>query len=472
MANSGAPEREAGSEVNATPLVGRLVKLGSLCIVVAIAVVALVVYLTPLEDPAALPGPTQPLDGPSIPLPTVQLPRAAAELSNEQLQTELLREIDALQTRFPNLPAALHVAAMTYAGLRQTKQAEELWQTCIQLDPKHVGPRLGLATLLTERGDDQAAIEVLKAALSDDCASPEVFYRLATAQTRLGNVKDAETTLITAVESFPDVSENWLLLGQTKNQLQQFKEAEDCLRKAIELGNETSTVYFALANACQRQGKEEQAAKFRQRFSELKAKDPSASRERTFQEIYQQALVPMVVSNLASAAAVYARQGEIEDAERLYLRALEIVPENPQALEELTSLYRHGGRIADANLAQARLVELAPDSVIYRLNQANLLAQLGDLQSAAQTLEKARSLRPDLALPYIALAQVHSQLGDLQQARLFAEAAVRREPSVQGYGLLATICQALGDDEAAAKARELAKGLAGSDTRLELPLTP
>ncbi len=460
MENAESSQLEPGTPEASRPPLRRLLGLGFLCLIIAVAVVLVIAWFNPPEEPASLPAALPLLDSPSPPLPSVHLPTSAASISNEQLQAEALQEIEGLQSRLQNSPESLHVAAMAYAGLRQTQKAEELWRSCIQLEPQHVGPRVGLATLHIDRGEDQKAIEILEAALAENCVSPEVFYRLATAKTKLGHVDQAEAVLQTAVETFPLVSENWLLLGETSSQLNKFEEAEASLHRAIELGNHSPTVYFALATACQRQGKQEQAAQYRKIFSDLKAKDSSDARDQTFHQIYQQALRPLVAGSYASAAAVYIKRNQPDEGERLFLRALEIVPDDPQVLEELASFYREVGRIADARVVQERLLALAPDNVIYLVNLANLASQLGDLQSALQTLEEARRRMPDFALPYAGLAQLHAQLGNLEQARLFAEGAVRREPTIQGYGILATICQQLGDEEAAQAARERAKQLA------------
>ena len=84
------------------------------------------------------------------------------------------------------------------------------------------------------------------------------------------------------------------------------------------------------------------------------------------------------------------------------------------------------------------------------------------IRSIAQAaLEKAKELRPEYALPCMSLAQLYIQMGDLETARRFAEDAVRREPNVRGYGMLAMICQQLGDTEAADAARESSRGGVG-----------
>jgi Tfp pilus assembly protein PilF len=123
-------------------------------------------------------------------------------------------------------------------------------------------------------------------------------------------------------------------------------------------------------------------------------------------------------------------------------------------------------RLADAKLVQRRLVEIEPQNLFNYVNLASVSAQMGDYQSAEAALKQAIDMRPDLALPYISLAQLHLQTGSLTQARWFAEGAVRREPTVQGYAVLAAACQQLGDSEGAGAAREMARKLAPDDPRL------
>ena len=57
------------------------------------------------------------------------------------------------------------------------------------------------------------------------------------------------------------------------------------------------------------------------------------------------------------------------------------------------------------------------------------------------------------------LAQLKLQAGELEQARRHAEAAVRCEPTIQGFTLLEIICLQQGDRTAAASARRAAERL-------------
>ena len=421
-----------------------------------------------------LPGeevPPPPAQGES-PLPvghTVELPTAAVEISNEDLQADGVAEIEKLQKRFPDNPAAMHVAAMLYAGLRQTEKAEEIWRRSIALDSRYVGPRTGLASVLTERGEDDEAVRILSEAIADRCASPETYYTLAEVLTKLGRLDEAEKTLQDGLKLFPQVANLWFLLGQTQNQRQQYVQAEASLLKAIQYGYGSPTVYFTLSNACVRQGKKDEAARYRKQFSEMKAAGAEATEGQAFHERYGKALRPLVASSLAGVAAVYEKANEPGEAERLFLKTLALIPENLEVLRELASFYLRTERPADARVILQRLVELDPTGAIDLMNLASVSAQLGDFAGAEKTLRQVIELNPKAALPRIALAQLLLQAGNFQEARTQAESSIRAVPTAQGYGILAAAAQALGDQATARSASEMAQRLSAGAPPQSVP---
>ncbi len=421
-----------------------------------------------------LPGeetPPAPLLGES-PLPvgqTVEIPTTAVEVPNEDLQADGVDEIEKLQKRFPKNPAAMHVAAMLYAGLRQTEKAEEIWRRSITLDSRYVGPRTGLASVLTDRGEDDEAVQVLSRAIADRCASPETYYTLAEVLTKLGRLDEAEKTLQDGLKLFPQVAKLWFLLGQTQNQRQQFEQAEASLLKAIQFGYGSPTVYFTLSNACIRQGKKEEAAKYRKQFSEMKEAGAEATEGQAFHEKYGKALRPLVASSFAGAAAVYEKEKEPGEAERLFLKNLALIPKNPEVLRELASFYLKTERPADARVVLQRLVELDPTGAIDLMNLASVSAQLGDFAGAEKSLRQVIELKPDAALPRISLAQLFLQTGDFKEARAQAESSIRVVPTAQGYGVLAAAAQALGDEATARSATEMAQRLSAGAPPQSVP---
>lgn len=466
MQNAPTPSPDEADQANSDQ--GQAPRLG-LMVVAALVIVACffaVYWFLPgeTENPPALQGES------SLAVePTVKIPTTAIEISNEDLQADGLAEIEKLLKRFPDNPAAMHVAAMLYAGLRQTEKAEEIWRRSIALDSRYVGPRTGLASVLTDRGEDDEAVQVLSEAIADHCASPETYYTLAEVLTKLGRLDEAEKTLQDGLKLFPQVANLWFLLGQTQNQRQQFEQAEASLLKAIQFGYGSPTVYFTLSNACIRQGKKDEAAKYRKQFSEMKAAGVEATEGQAFHEKYGKALRPLVASTFAGAAAVYEKENESSEAERLFLKDLSLVPENPEVLRELASFYLKAKRPADAHAALERLVELDPKNAIDQLNLAGVAAQLGDFAGAEKTLRQVIELDPKAGLPRLALAQLLLQTGDFQEARTQAESSIRAVPTAQGYGILAAAAQALGDEATARSATEMARRLSADAPPQSVP---
>ncbi len=406
--------------------------------------------------------PAQEHSGLPAAVPELVLPTVAVEISNEQLQAEAVAEVEELQARLPEHPGAMHVAAMLFAGLRQTGKAEEIWRRCIALDSRYAGPRVGLASVLTERGRDEEAIGILTSAVADRCVSPEAYYLLAEVLTKLGRLDEAEETLRNGIALYPHVPNLWFLLGQTQNQRQQFSDSETSLLKAVELGYTVPNVYFALSTACVRQGKKEKAAEYRKRFSEVKTAGGQDMQDQPFHKKYGEALRPLVASTFAGSAIVYSKENHPAEAERAFLRALALIPENPEVLRELASLMVRTGRLADASTTLQHLVRYKPENALDHVNLAGVAVQLGDVAGAEAALRRALELRPDWVVPQISLAQLHLQTGNFEQARSAAETSIRMTPTAQGYGILAAAAQALGDTSTARTAGEMAQRLATS----------
>jgi tetratricopeptide (TPR) repeat protein len=319
-----------------------------------------------------------------------------------------------------------------------------------------------------ERGNDEAAVTLLEGVRDRVQPTPEYYHQLGRALTKLGRLEEARTTLAAGAQAFPDSPEIGLQLGQTQLQLGQFAEAEASLRQATAAGADPETGWFALANALARQGKQDEAADFRKRLAELKASRQDQDRAQ-FQSRYLAAVRRIAVPTMSRAALVYHDQGDPEEAERLLLRAIALDPAAVEPYAVLAGMLRGGNRTADLRLVHERLVEVEPQNAVHYLNLASVASQLGDFDAAEPLLQRAVELRPDVAIGYTALAQLYLRMDRPQQARWSAEAALRRQPTAEGYLLLAAACQTLGDAPAAQAAVAEARQLAPDDPRWNRP---
>jgi tetratricopeptide (TPR) repeat protein len=458
------PGDQAVESPAADSFTGRCVRLGLASVLIAGLIVGVLAWWNPPPD-----DPDQQMP---FATPTIRLPRTAAEATAEELEKELIGISDLLQQRFGELPEALHVAATVYAELRQTRKAEEIWQRCISLAPSNLAPRVALATIAMERGEDQAAIEALSDALAEGHSSPELDHHLATAFSKVGRVEDAEQLLQGSLKKYEPVAENWRLLGQTQWQLEQLAEAETSLLRALELGDRSGELYLALTHVSSRLGKEPEAERYREAFRKRRAVLPEDA-DQPFQVTYAAAMRRNLVNTLGKAGAVFAHQGDMARAERLLLRAIALDPGHAEILRELARMLLEQQRVPDAWLVHRRLVELDPPNYLDCINLATVATELGDYESVERALRLAMDLRPQMALPYLGLARLYLDVGRLEEARWHANAAVRREPSLAAYAALAAACQELGDREAADAAREAAKQLAAQYPSIEdHPLVP
>ncbi len=177
---------------------------------------------------------------------------------------------------------------------------------------------------------------------------------------------------------------------------------------------------------------------------------------------------------LSEAAAVHSRQGNSLESERLLLRAIALDPTNATPCQALAGLYHEAGMLPEERVVRRRLVEIEPYHFDRYVTLAKVCMELGEPESAEATLKLAVAARPEAAEGYATLAQFYLQQSKARKARWFAQEAIRREPTAEGYLFLASTCRVLGDnadaEAALAKARQLAP--AGSPLPQTTPQDP
>jgi tetratricopeptide (TPR) repeat protein len=392
---------------------------------------------------------------------TISLATTAVPVPAEVLQAEAEQIAAELLARYPDLPEALHVAALLHARLRKTEEAERLWKRCVELAPTSEQYRVNLAAIAMDRGNNELAVQSLWPTVASGTSSPDASHHLALALANLGQNEEAEQVLVKALERHPNSAAHWQVLGQSRLKLGKLPEAEADLRRALELGARSADLLFALGNACARNGKADEAAEFRKQFADLKGGEPLEAQVRyqvlSTAEARQTALAVMV-----EAATVHTRQKDSQEAERLLLRAVAIDPGNVAACRSLAEVYANEGLLAEQRVVCERLMQLDPANVQNYAMLAELADDLGEPAAAEAALKQLVSVHPDFAPAYTSLARYYVEQAKPSKARWYAQEALRRHETAQGYELLATTCRLLGDEKTAAAAMEKAKELASS----------
>jgi hypothetical protein len=117
------------------------------------------------------------------------------------------------------------------------------------------------------------------------------------------------------------------------------------------------------------------------------------------------------------------KQGKIEQAQRVFLTALELEPDNARVLALLGLSYFRANAFAEARVIYEQLVERAPSDASHRLNLGLVYLKLSDADRAIGALEASRTLDPSQgrAVSYLGLAYARAgRYGEAYRAFLIA----------------------------------------------------
>jgi len=108
--------------------------------------------------------------------------------------------------------------------------------------------------------------------------------------------------------------------------------------------------------------------------------------------------------------------GRTGEAEVLYGRILDAVPDEPNALHLYGLLCAQSGRLEEATALIGKAVSARPDVAEYRANLAKLHQVRGNPDAAAEEYRAALALCPDSAALAVSLAQLDQQGGRVERA--------------------------------------------------------
>lgn len=168
--------------------------------------------------------------------------------------------------------------------------------------------------------------------------------------------------------------------------------------------------------------------------------------------------------------AVYFDLGELKQAERQWLGALESAPSSPIVWNDLGLVYEKEKRYSEAVTMFRKAIDLRPDYADPHLNLGLLCEKLNLLPEAEQEMRTALKLSPlDLHLRN-RLGLLYLSEGRLEEARKQFESSVAIAPNVVAYNKLGEIHLLHGAPDAAQKALQSALKLNPADVFAMLKL--
>ncbi len=413
---------------------------------------------------------------PIVKVASVSLPTLPVAGTADGFDQEALATAKALVARYPNRAQALHVLALLEAQLRHSAEADKLWRKCVELAPGEDIYLTNLAANAVNRGDSEGAIEFLSDLAAKGKASPDALHNYAASLMNVGRLDEALNVIQDATQRATNSPSHWLLFGQIQLKRGEAIEAESHIRRAIELGGETSTSCFNMSAALARQGKKEEAAEYRKRYNELTKKEPITAENR-YQVLSEAESRRNLITVLVEGGAIYGKNGDILKAESLLLRALALDPRELSAATSLADLYLAANMFAEERVARRRIQELTPSDFETYLRLAKASVNAGEPEAGAAVLKNAIALAPNRVEGFASLAQLYLANREPQKALYYAQEAVALQPSREGFQFVATVYNELGKpaeaEAARAEAAKLAEtGRASSPTGNSPPNSP
>ncbi len=131
---------------------------------------------------------------------------------------------------------------------------------------------------------------------------------------------------------------------------------------------------------------------------------------------------------LARAVAAH-NCGDLAAAERLYRAALEVAPNDADALALLGKALDSNGKHAEAadNIRQAIAVD--PSAALFHFYLAGVEENLGDIPRAIASLRRATELQPRYGEAWVDICRLSLAIGDLDSAAYAGRTAVELQPA-------------------------------------------
>jgi predicted O-linked N-acetylglucosamine transferase (SPINDLY family) len=322
----------------------------------------------------------------------------------------------------------------------------------VEGEPRDAGSLCRLGQQALQLNQVSRAVDLLEKAVRIG-ATPDILVSLGIGYRRLGRAVEAEQCVRKALELDPRNADAHNNLGNVLRDSKRLEEAEHCHRRAAELRPRFLPAMQNLGNVLNDREKFAEAETVLRAALALAPRDAMTlnllgiSQQRlgrldAAEKCYREALAtdPKFASALSNLGSVLGERGRLVEAERAIRAALALAPEAATTLSLLGMALQRLGRLDAAERAYREALARDPKFASALSGLGSLLAERGRPLEAEQTIRLALALKPDDADAY-------NNLGNLlRDQRRFDEAVAshRRALSLRPHS--ANIYNCLGND--------------------------
>ncbi len=195
----------------------------------------------------------------------------------EQALSYYKRLLDQEKNLSHSLRIRLHFnAGLTYFYRNNFRLAEQHFRATRRLEPKFPKINESIAELLLRRGAVAEATDLLNQAIAVDPYSFIAHYLLGTAYARMYDWRKSYEEFVAAIDNDPSEPTAWQMCGEVLLKLQQLDEAEQYLRKALELNPHLTDAIVNFGYLFLKRGDHQRAREYFEQALKLEPDNPKA----------------------------------------------------------------------------------------------------------------------------------------------------------------------------------------------------
>ncbi len=305
-----------------------------------------------------------------------------------------------------NIPSLLREAVALHQSGR-FDEADALYHHILQVDPQHTDALHLSGLVMQQRGDLQAAVNLIQQAISGNANIALYHSSLGSICMDCGQWSDAQQCYQRSLQLAPGNSEAQDRLGFVLANQGEFEQAESCFREAIRLKPEYADAHFHRGLALGRLQRPEEAG---QSFLVAVGLRPQW---------------PEAWHNLGDAQK---QQGQYEAAEKSYREEFRLQPSNIKACVSLGNVLKEQEDFTQALECYQQAIQMDPGCAEAYNNTGLIFYNQDKLGEAIQCYEKASSINPDYAEVCMNLGNAFTAGGQLDEAMDCFQQALKIDP--------------------------------------------
>ncbi|HEX6544937.1 MAG TPA: FG-GAP-like repeat-containing protein [Bryobacteraceae bacterium] len=255
-----------------------------------------------------------------------------------------------------------------------------------QLEPHRDYFKFAVAFLW--EGQDEAALPYLHELVrrgSDNARIPRLIGQI---YLQSGKLDEAEQYIRKALDINPEYADAWSELGSVFEARKNIAQALVCYQKALALQPGLTYVQVNAAHAAEVSGDNQKAERY---YREALKSDPKNA------------------DAANGLGLMLAKQAHYDEAKQLFQRAIEDRPDFASAINNLGVLYLNTGKSDDAVAAFEYGLKVAPDEDILYLNLGRVYARQGQMERARDVMQRLLARKPGNTLAERALRELENR---------------------------------------------------------------